>query len=157
VTAIDARGEERPLRGARVAVQEYGVSNTRLLDALRDRGAEITRVPVYRWALPEDLEPLKNAVTAIAREGVDVVVFTTSVQVVHLWQIVLEMNLEADVRRGLARTAIGSIGPSTSEELRRYGLAADVEPSHPKLGFLVRELAERSAAVLRSKRSELEA
>ena len=156
VTAIDARGEERPLRGARVAVQEYGVSNTRLLDALRDRGAEITRVPVYRWALPEDLEPLKNAVTAIAREGVDVVVFTTSVQVVHLWQIVLEMHLEEDVRRGLARMAIGSIGPSTSEELRRHGLAADVEPSHPKLGFLVRELAERSAAVLRSKRSELE-
>jgi uroporphyrinogen-III synthase len=157
VTAIDARAEERPLRGARVAVQEYGVSNARLLDALRDRGAMITRVPVYRWALPEDLEPLKNAVRAIARDGVDVVVFTTSVQVVHLWQIVREMDLEADVRRGLARTAIGSIGPSTSEELRRYGLAADVEPSHPKLGFLVRELAERSAAVLRSKRSELEA
>jgi uroporphyrinogen-III synthase len=113
-------------------------------------------VPVYRWALPEDLAPLKNAVTAIARDGVDVVVFTTSVQVVHLWQIVREMDLEADVRRGLARTAIGSIGPSTSEELGRHGLAADIEPSHPKIGFLVRELAERSAAVLRSKRSELE-
>jgi uroporphyrinogen-III synthase len=152
VTAIDARAEERPLRGARVAVQEYGVSNTRLLDALRDRGAEVTRVPVYRWALPEDLEPLKNAVTAIATDGVDVVVFTTSVQVVHLWQIVREMDLEAEVRRGLARMAIGSIGPSTSEELGRHGLAADIEPSHPRIGFLVRELAERSAAVLRSKR-----
>jgi uroporphyrinogen-III synthase len=153
VTAIDARADERPLRGARVAVQEYGVSNTRLLDALRDRGAEVTRVPVYRWALPEDLEPLKNAVTAIASDGVDVVVFTTSVQVVHLWQIVREMDLEADVRRGLSRAAIGSIGPSTSEELGRHGLAADIEPSHPRIGFLVRELAERSAAVLRSKRS----
>jgi uroporphyrinogen-III synthase len=153
VTAIDARADERPLRGARVAVQEYGVSNTRLLDALRDRGAEVTRVPVYRWALPEDLAPLKNAVTAIASDGVDVVVFTTSVQVVHLWQIVREMDLEADVRRGLARAAIGSIGPSTSEELGRHGLAADIEPSHPRIGFLVRELAERSAAVLRSKRT----
>jgi uroporphyrinogen-III synthase len=152
VTAIDARAEERPLRGARVAVQEYGVSNTRLLDALRDRGAEVMRVPVYRWVLPEDLEPLKNAVTAIATDGVDVVVFTTSVQVVHLWQIVREMDLEAEVRRGLARMAIGSIGPSTSEELGRHGLAADIEPSHPRIGFLVRELAERSAAVLRSKR-----
>jgi uroporphyrinogen-III synthase len=154
VTAIDARAEERPLRGARVAVQEYGVSNTELLDALGDRGAQITRVPVYRWALPEDVAPLKNAVTAITRGEIDVVVFTTSVQVVHLWQIAREVRLEADVRRGLARMAIASIGPSTSEELRRHGLAADVEPSHPKIGFLVRELAERSAAVLRSKRGE---
>jgi uroporphyrinogen-III synthase len=154
VTAIDARAEERPLRGARVAVQEYGVSNTLLLDALRDRGAEITRVPVYRWALPEDVEPLRNAATAIARGEVDVVVFTTGVQVVHLWQIVREMHLEADVRRGLGRTAIASIGPSTSEELRRHGLTADVEPSHPKIGFLVREVAERSASVLRSKRPQ---
>jgi uroporphyrinogen-III synthase len=153
VTAIDARSGERPLGGARVAVQEYGVSNTELLDALRERGAGITRVPVYRWALPEDVEPLKSAVSAIARGEVDVVVFTTSVQVVHLWQIVREMHLEAEVKRGLARMAIASIGPSTSEELRRHGLAPDVEPSHPKIGFLVRELAEQSAAVLRSKRS----
>jgi uroporphyrinogen-III synthase len=151
--AIDIRADETPLRGARVGVQEYGVSNTGLLDALRDRGAEVTRVPVYRWAMPEDVEPLRRAATAIAAGEVDVVVFTTSVQVVHLWQIVCEMHLEADVRRGLGRTVIASIGPTTSEELRRHGLAADVEPSHPKIGFLVRELAERSAAVLSSKRS----
>jgi uroporphyrinogen-III synthase len=151
--AIDIRADERPLRGARVGVQEYGVSNTGLLDALRDRGAEVTRIPVYRWAMPEDLEPLRRAATAIAAGEVDVVVFTTSVQVVHLWQIVCEMHLEAEMRRGLGRTVIASIGPTTSEELRRHGLAADVEPSHPKIGFLVRELAERSAAVLSSKRT----
>jgi uroporphyrinogen-III synthase len=153
LTAIDIRAEERPLRGARIGVQEYGVSNPELLDALRDRGAEITRVPIYRWAMPENLEPLRSAARAIATGEVDVVVFTTSVQVVHLWQIVREMRLEADVRRGLARTVIASIGPSTSEELQRHGFAADVEPSHPKIGFLVREVAERSAAVLGSKRS----
>ena len=68
-----------------MAVQEYGVSNTELLEELRARGARVTRVPVYRWALPEDVEPLKNAVTAISRGEVDVSIFTTSVQVVHLW------------------------------------------------------------------------
>jgi uroporphyrinogen-III synthase len=154
VTALDSRGEERSLRGARVAVQEYGVTNPELLDALRDRGAAVTLVRVYRWALPEDVAPLRNAATAIASGEVDVVVFTSAVQVVHLWQIVREMDLEADARRGLARMAIGSIGPSTSQELGRHGLAADIEPSHPKIGYLVREMAEQSAAVLRSKRSE---
>ena len=133
-------------------MQEYGVANPELIEALGDRGATVTRVPVYRWALPEDVEPLKNAVRAIARGEVDVIMFTTGVQVVHLWQIVSEMQIEADVRRELARTMVASIGPSTSEELRRHGLSADLEPSHPKIGFLVREAAERSADVLRAKR-----
>ncbi len=153
LAAIEAKAEERPLDGARVAVQEYGVSNTELLEALRVRGARVTPVPVYRWALPEDLGPLRNAVSAMARGEVDVVVFTTSVQVVHLWQIVGEMGLEADVRRELARTMIVSIGPTTSDELRRYGLTADLEASHPKIGVLVREAAERSAGLLQAKRS----
>lgn len=154
LAALDARAEERPMRGARVAVQEYGVSNTELLEELRGRGARVERVPVYRWALPENVAPLKNAVAALARGEVDVAIFTTSVQVLHLWQIVSEMRLEADVRRGLARTVIVSIGPTTSEELRRHGLAVDLETSHPKIGFLVREAADRCGSLLRAKRSD---
>ena len=153
LAAIEARAEERPLRGARLAVQEYGVSNTELLEELRWRGAHVTPVPVYRWALPEDQAPLKNAVTRMARGEVDVVVFTTSVQVVHLWQIVGEMHLDADVRRELPRTVIASIGPTTSEELKRHGLVADLQASHPKIGVLVREAAERSEGLLQAKRS----
>jgi uroporphyrinogen-III synthase len=152
LAAIDDRGGEWPLRGSRVAVQEYGVSNPELLAGLRERGAEVVRVPVYRWALPEDVAPLRDAVAAIAHGDIDAVIFTTGVQIVHLWQIVTEMQLEREVRTGLARAMIVSIGPSTSDELRRHGLPVDLEPSHPKIGFLVREAAERSAAVLTVKR-----
>jgi uroporphyrinogen-III synthase len=152
LAAVEAKAHERPLPGARIAVQEYGVSNTELLEALRAQGARVTAVPVYRWALPEDVEPLRDAVRALARAEVDVVFFTTSVQVVHLWQVVGEVGLEPDVRRGLERAVIASIGPTTSEELRRHGLAADLEASHPKIGFLVREAAERSPALLHAKR-----
>ena len=153
MSAVTGARRKTSTYGARIAVQEYGVSNTELLEELRGRGAQVTRVPVYRWALPEDVEPLKNAVMAICRGEVEVGVFTTSVQVVHLWQVASEMRLEADVRRGLARMVIASIGPTTSEELRRHGVAADFEPSHPKIGFLVREAAERSADLLRAKRT----
>lgn len=162
LAAIDAKIHEQerehpgagaPLAGARVAVQEYGVSNPDLLDALRARGAQVTRVPVYRWALPENLSPLKDAVTAIAAGEVDIVFFTTGVQVVHLWQIAVQMQLEDGLRRGLGRTVIASIGPTTSEELRRHHLTADFEPSHPKIGVLVREVAEGSADLLRAKRA----
>ena len=149
---LDAKAGECPLRGARVAVQEYGVSNPELLAGLRERGAEVTAVPVYQWALPEDTEPLKEAVRAISRGDIDIAIFTTRVQVVHLWQIAAAMGLEADLRRGLTRTVVASIGPTTSEELRDRGLDADIEASHPKLGFLVREAADRGPGLLRAKR-----
>ena len=149
--AMDARAGERPLRGARIAVQEYGVSSVELLQGLEARGAVVSRVPVYRWALPEDTGPLRNAVAALAAEQVDAVMFTTGVQLVHLWQIVQEMQVEPQVRRGLARAVVGSIGPSTTEELRRHGIAVDLEASHPKFGFLIRELAQQSRSRLNAK------
>src|SRR5215471_4623123 len=37
----------------RIFVQEYGKSAVELMDGLRARGAEVTAVPVYQWALPE--------------------------------------------------------------------------------------------------------
>jgi uroporphyrinogen-III synthase len=142
------------LHDARIAVQEYGVSNPELLEALRARGARVSAVPVYRWALPENTKPLREAVTAMSRGEVEVILFTTSVQVVHLWQIVQEMQVEAEVRRGLARSVIASIGPTTSDELRRTGLEADLEASHPKIGFLVREAAARCDELLSAKRQQ---
>jgi uroporphyrinogen-III synthase len=140
------------LRGARVAIQEYGVSNPELLAGLEERGAKVTRVPVYQWALPEDLAPLRAAIQAIAEGAVDVVLFTTAVQAIHLFQIATEMNLEEAVRRGLSRAVVASIGPTTSEELQRHGIRADLEPSHPKMGFLVKETAEAASELVRRKR-----
>jgi uroporphyrinogen-III synthase len=150
---IEARRSERPLLNARVAVQEYGVPNSELIEALEARGASVTRVPVYRWALPDDLAPLKDAIMAIANGTIDVLLLTSGVQIVHLWQVAQMSNCEADLLRGLTTTVIASIGPTTSEELRRRRLAPDLEASHPKLGFLVKDAAERARALLQEKRA----
>jgi len=153
--ALDEAGKASPelgLQGARVAVQEYGVSNPELLSGLRERGAAVTRVPVYRWALPHDLAPLRAAIRAIAEGNVDVALFTTAVQAVHLFQVAAEMQLEEPVRSGLSRAIVASIGPTTSEELQRHGIRADLEPSHPKMGFLVKEASEQAGELLRQKR-----
>lgn len=152
IAALDERKAELSLDGLNVAVQEYGSSNAELLAALESRGARVTAVPVYQWALPENLEPLKNAVHAVAAAQLDVALFTTATQVVHLMQVAASMGLEEAVRSGLQRMVVASIGPTTSEEIRQRGIAVDMEPSHPKMGFLVREAAEQAADLLRRKR-----
>ena len=149
---LDEKAESVPLTGRHVAVQEYGTSNPELLAGLSDRGAQVTRVPVYEWGLPEDVEPLRAAVTAIARDELDVILFTTGIQVNHLFQVAAEMNQGDSMRRGLSKMLIASIGPVTSERLHEYGLKADIEPTHPKMGYLVSETAQRSAEILRQKR-----
>jgi uroporphyrinogen-III synthase len=134
------------VKDLRVAVQEYGVPNPDLITGLDERGAQVTRVPVYRWALPDDLEPLKAGVGAVARGEIDVALFTTSMQVVHLFQVAASMGQEDALRRGLSRVVVASIGPTTSEQLREHDVHIDLEASHPKMGFLVREAAERVKA-----------
>jgi uroporphyrinogen-III synthase len=152
LAALDERRTEFPLAGRRVAVQEYGASNPDLLAGLEDRGAQVTRVPVYQWALPEDVEPLRSAVRSVAGDGIDVALFTTATQVVHLLKVARSVGLEDAVRQGLGRAVVASIGPTTSEELSQQEIAVDMEPSHPKMGFLVREAAEQAARLLAAKR-----
>lgn len=153
VQALDANASSVPLGGKSVAVQEYGASNEELLAELKKRGAIVRRVPVYDWQLPEDLRPLRGAVQQIVDGKVDVVFFTTSVQVRHLMRIADEMGKANEVRRELGNAFVASIGPMTSEELRQNGLPVDMEPSHPKMGFLVSEAAAKAGKALRQKRS----
>jgi uroporphyrinogen-III synthase len=149
--ALDEKSSVVPLDGRTVAVQEYGTSNQELLAGLAERGARVMRVPVYDWQLPEDVGPLRAGIRKLAGGEVDVVLFTTSVQVRHLMQVAGEMDLADAVRRACSRVVVGSIGPVTSEELRREQFPVDLEPSHPRMGFLVNELAEQSGDILARK------
>lgn len=152
LAALDSRAGEKPLRGLRLAVQEYGASNPDLLAGLEARGASVTRVPVYRWALPEDLEPLRAGIRRLVAGDVDVVFLTTATQVVHVLEVAGAMGLRESVLAAVQRTVVASIGPTTSEELRGHGIFVDIEPSRPKMGFLAREAAEQSEALLKAKR-----
>ena len=83
--------------------------------------------------------------------SLDVALFASSGQVHLLFRFADEMGQHAEVLTGLRRAVIGSIGPVTSETLREYGITPDLEPSHPKMGFLVKETAERSGELRRGK------
>ena len=151
LAALDAAGTS--LKGLRLAVQEYGVSNQEFIEGLEARGARVTSVPVYRWALPEDLAPLRAAVRSVVAGSIDVAIVTTAMQIVHLFQVADTMKQSEALRDGLGRVVMASIGPTSSEELRQQRLAIDLEASHPKMGVLVREAAEHAVDLLRTKRT----
>jgi uroporphyrinogen-III synthase len=137
----------------RIAVQEYGASNPELLAELSSRTRELTKVPVYQWALPEDLQPLRECVLGILNGLVDIVLFMTAVQVIHLFQVAEQMELAQKLLPALQSIVVLSIGPTTSEELAHYGIQPDFEPSRPKMGFLVNEAAQYAHRLLEKKRN----
>jgi uroporphyrinogen-III synthase len=148
VDLISTLDEYRPVRGLRVAVQEYGVSNPDLLAALKQRGAEVFQVPIYKWALPEDLVPLRRALDQIIAGEVHVLVITNAAQVEHVMHLLGQEGKVEPFRAALQNMIVASIGPTASEHLRHHEWPIDVEPSHPKMGVLIKEIAERAPAAL---------
>lgn len=140
------------LRGKRVAVQEYGVANPDLIAGLEARGAEVLPVPVYRWALPEDTAPLRSALRVIVDSQVDIALFTNATQVAHVFQVAREETLEQPLHEAFGRVLLASIGPVCSAALEHFGLLADLEPDHPKMGHLLAAVARRGRALLEAKR-----
>ncbi|HEY3443872.1 MAG TPA: uroporphyrinogen-III synthase [Paludibaculum sp.] len=132
--AIVERRTER-----RIAVQEYGRPDQRLLDGLAALGCSVDRVPVYQWAMPEDTRPLEEAVRRIADGAADIVVFTASVQWDHLHEVARRIGV--DLAEPMHRIKLVSIGPTMTETIRAAGYEPWLEPSPPKLGVLVHELA----------------
>ena len=149
VSTLDA---SRSVGGLRVAIQEYGQANADLQEALRQRGADVVSVPVYRWALPEDTAPLKRVLREILAGHVQAVLVTNAAQIDHVMQVLEEEGLSAPFKEACKKLVVGSIGPTASDRLRSHGVPVDLEPAHGKMGILVKETAERIHSLLDRKR-----
>ncbi|MBP90709.1 MAG: uroporphyrinogen decarboxylase [Planctomycetaceae bacterium] len=149
LTTID---QHVPIANQAVALQEYGKTNPSLIAGLEARGANVLRIPVYTWDLPEDTAPLEANVRALAEGTLDVILFTSANQANNLLRVAEQLDLVDDVRRQLSGTVVASVGPTTSETLRDLELPVDLEPDHPKMGTLVSTAARRSSELLERKR-----
>jgi len=140
------------LQGMRVAIQEYGKPSHELYEALKQRGAMVQAVPVYRWELPVDAEPLREAIMQAIQGRFDVVMFTSAQQFHNALEIAQRMGQGDDWLRAINRCVISSIGPTATETLQEGGLVVDSEPSHPKMGTMVREALAAAPEILLRKR-----
>lgn len=146
VDAVASRPERR------IAVQQYGRPNLEMNRALEQLGAHVTPVAIYRWELPDDCEPLREAARRLAVRKFDVVLFTSSIQLDHLLEVARSLGIEALVRATLQEdVAIASVGPVMTATIESQGFPVDIIPAHPKMASLVKAAAEHAAAVLSTK------
>jgi uroporphyrinogen-III synthase len=151
VEVVSTLDEYRPVKGFRVAVQEYGMSNPDLLEALKQRGAEVMPVPIYRWALPEEVGLLRHVIGEVVEGKIDVMLITNAAQIDHVMRLV-EQEGKTELFKDVCRKmVVASIGPTASERLRHYDLPIDFEPSHGKMGVLVKEVSKQVHALRQTK------
>ena len=130
------------LAGVGVALLHYGEPSTALAEALRARGARLEELQVYEWTLPEDVGPLKGLVTELVAGRVDAIVFTSQIQVRHLFQVAAEDSRTDALARALrAGTVVASVGPICTAVLESFGVTPHVAPERPKMHPLVDALA----------------
>ncbi|MDF3298876.1 uroporphyrinogen-III synthase [Streptomyces tropicalis] len=132
----------RPLEGRRIAVQEHGIALTSFAAALRERGADVVPVPVYRWAPPEDPGPVRRLVEQTARREVHALTFTSAPAISAFLETARTDGLYDQVLAALADEVVPvCVGPVCARPLR----AAGVDPLWPergRLGALVRTLTD---------------
>jgi len=139
------------LRGRIVAVQLYGDENRVLVDGLTAREARVLEIPLYEWALPEDQEPLIRLIDALIAGRIDVVAFTSSPQVRHLFLVAERRGLRNALAAGLRdRVAVAAIGPVCAATLREYGVTPHIQPEKGTMGALVHAIARHGTVPRRS-------
>ncbi|HLI57807.1 MAG TPA: uroporphyrinogen-III synthase [Actinomycetota bacterium] len=134
-----------------VAVQLFGEPVPGFVGELAGAGAAVIEVAPYEWALPPDPADRASAealVTAIASGEVQAIVITSAVQATHLFAVARGLGCEAALRDRLIRSVFAAaVGEVASQGLEREGVPVDLVAAPPRMGALVRSLAEAADRV----------
>jgi uroporphyrinogen III methyltransferase/synthase len=129
---------DRDLREVRILIPRAAEAREVLPAGLRERGAQVEVVVVYRTVPVTDQA---DAILDLLRAGrIDAVTFTSSSTVVNF----VDMLSGQDLAVLLKDVTIACIGPITAETAARYGLAPHIMPT----AFTIPALAEAIAAQL---------
>jgi uroporphyrinogen-III synthase len=136
-------GAEGPLEGRRIAVQLHGDPLPDLVAALRQAGAEVLTVPVYRWVLPEDVAPVRRLVATVVGGGVDAVTFTSAPAAASLLSVADQLGQREPLVTALKERVMAiAVGPVTAGPLEAAGIPTR-QPERARLGALAREVVAR--------------
>jgi len=121
------------IQGKKILLPRAREARRILPEALREAGALVDEVEVYRTVKPAQG---KASLEAILKKGIDVVVFTSSSTVRNF------MELLSD-KTALNGVKVAIIGPVTAETARRdYGLEPSIMPAEYTIPSLVEAIVE---------------
>ncbi|WP_372349397.1 uroporphyrinogen-III synthase [Streptomyces sp. KL116D] len=130
------------VQGRRVAVQLHGEPLPGFVEALREAGAEVVGVPVYRWMPPEDIGPVDRLLDATVARSVDALTFTSAPAAVSLLNRAEERGLLPELLAALHHDVVPAcVGPVTALPLQAHGVDT-VQPERFRLGPLVQLLCQ---------------
>ncbi|MET9748632.1 uroporphyrinogen-III synthase [Streptomyces sp. ESR1.13] len=133
---------EQGVAGRRIAVQLHGEPLPGFVEALREGGAEVLGVPVYRWLPPEDLAPVDRLLDAAVTRGVDAVTFTSAPAAVSLLERAGKRGMLAELLAAFGQDVLPAcVGPVTAVPLQARGVPT-VQPERFRLGPLVQLLCQ---------------
>lgn len=128
--------------GRRIALQLHGEPLPGFVEALRDAGAEVVVVPVYRWMPPEDLAPLDRLIDATVSRSLDAVTFTSAPAGASLLARAQDRGLLPELLDALRHNVLAAcVGPVTALPLQAHGIDT-VQPARFRLGPLVQLLCQ---------------
>ncbi|MGH8991498.1 MAG: uroporphyrinogen-III synthase [Acidimicrobiia bacterium] len=138
---------EEGVAGQRVVVQLHGDAGLELCAVLRDAGADVIEVPVYRWRPPADPAPALRLVAAACDGRLDAVVFTSAPAVRGLFALAATVGVEEKLRAAFRGDLVAAcVGPVCAGAARAEGVEPPVTPAVGRLGLLVRALSDHLAA-----------
>ncbi|MFC7041143.1 uroporphyrinogen-III synthase [Nonomuraea rubra] len=129
------------LRGRRIAVQQHGEPLSDFVAALREAGAEVIEIPVYRWLPYRDISPLRRLISQTISGSVDAVAFTSAPAVHAMLGAARSEGLEESLLAAFGGPVVAAcVGPVTAEPLASRGVPT-LQPDRSRLGALARALA----------------
>ena len=121
------------LKGQKILLPRAEEAREILPEKLREMGAEVAVVPAYRTVLPEES---RKALLSALEEGVDLVTFTSSSTAKNFFKLL-------EGRENLLQNVVlASIGPITSETLRKLGHPPQIEAREYTIAGLVAAILE---------------
>jgi uroporphyrinogen-III synthase len=143
-----------PLDGTSVALLHYGERSPGFAEAIAGRGASVENICLYEWALPEDLDPIRELVAAAVAGSIDAMLFTSQIQYRHLLQIASAMGAARPLCDALnEQIVVGAVGPVCAAALREAGVVPDVLPASPNSTSLVNALGDYFDLMTKTERS----
>jgi len=134
----------RDLKGVRIAVQLDGAGAKDLCDRIEAMGADVVRVPVYRWSLPPDSTDAERLIRAVVERRVDAVTFTAKPAVENFLEIAGFMGVLDDVHDAFdcGDVRIFCVGPVCATGVTEAGLPDPFVPVRHRLGAMVQQVAQ---------------